>query len=476
MPGFRKPDTQHPTPITLGPDAMSSFSLYVHIPYCQAKCPYCDFNSHVVPNRPEQAYVDALCAELRHYAQRTPWLGGRVDTVFFGGGTPSLFTPASIGKILDAIAARWSLATNAETTLEANPGTVSLEQLRGFRAAGINRISFGVQSFAAHHLHTLGRIHGGPDALAAVVWAQQARFASVSVDLIFGLPNQTLQEWESDLMQACALGPHHVSAYNLTYEEGTPFHLWRSQGKLRQLEDETEAAMFSRTQSILGDAGYRQYEISNYAQPGHMCRHNLNYWRSGPYLGVGAGAHSHVPSRGRTVEVLHDHPNRRHPELFDFAQDEHREGSRHECAAANRSEILRCAQNDIDCFGAAKRVPDDFPTVPDVAALPPWGWRWSNEKNPGRYMQAIETHGHARSGHETLDQRQARGEFVFLGLRCRQGFAAAVFRDRFGGDLLDVFPHVVELRADGLLVYNDGHWQLTPRGLLLADSVFATFL
>ncbi len=438
---------------------MNSFSLYVHIPYCQAKCPYCDFNSHAVPNWPEQAYVDALCAELGQYARRSPWLGGRVDTVFFGGGTPSLFAPASISRILREIGARWSLATNVETTLEANPGTVSIEQLRGFRSAGINRISFGVQSFAPHHLRTLGRIHSGPDAVAAVVWAQQARFASVSVDLIFGLHEQTLEEWENDLMQACALGPHHVSAYNLTYEEGTPFHLWRSQGKLRQLGEETEAAMFSRTQSILGDAGYRQYEISNYARPGHMCRHNLNYWQSGPYLGVGAGAHSYVPA-ALTPTLSPAGGGMGEGGCFPSPQEKNIPSPARLPSEGEGEGEGDCAAGILEREGGGS----------------PWGWRWSNERNPGRYMRAIETHGHARSGHETLDQRQARGEFVFLGLRCQQGFAASAFRDRFGGDLPEVFPHVMELRADGLLACNDGRWQLTPHGLLLADSVFATFL
>ena len=382
---------------------MGAFSIYIHIPYCQAKCPYCDFNSYAAERWPEARYVAALCAELDHYAEHAPWAGGDVQTVFFGGGTPSLFAPASIERVLATVARLWKVAAAAEITLEANPGTVSVESLGGFRAAGINRLSFGVQSFQPHHLRVLGRIHSGGDAVNAVGWARDAGFDNVNVDLIFALPQQTLAEWEDDVARACALRPDHISAYNLTYEEGTPFHKLRSQGVLRQLPEEIEVAMFTRTQEVLAAAGFAPYEISNYAQPGRACRHNLNYWQSGSYLGAGAGAHSY-------------------------------------------------------------------------AAAPEWGARWSNEKIPNRYIEAVERCGHARVTNETLAARQARGEFVFLGLRCRRGFAAAAFEQRFGADLVALFPHAADLLADGLLECTDDHWHLTPRGLLLADSVFATFL
>jgi len=381
------------------------FSVYVHIPYCQAKCPYCDFNSYAAARWPEARYVSALSAELQHYAACAPWCGAEIATIFFGGGTPSLFAPASIRRVLDALRGLWPVAAEAEVTLEANPGTVTLDTLRGFRAAGVNRVSFGVQSFAPHHLRTLGRIHSAEDARAAVALARRAGFANVSIDLIFALPHQTLAEWEGDLAEACALQPDHVSAYNLTYEEGTLFRLWRARGILRPVPEDIEVAMFTRTQEVLGAAGYRQYEISNYARPGFACRHNLNYWRSGPYLGVGAGAHSYARSGGEAA-----------------------------------------------------------------------GSRWSNETTPAAYMAAIEQQGQARCSHEHLDARQARGEFVFLGLRCLDGFTAHAFRERFGQDVEEVFPHVAELYDAGLLERSGECWRLTPRGVLLADSVFASFL
>ncbi len=384
---------------------MRPFSLYVHIPYCQAKCPYCDFNSYAVQQWPEQRYVDALCAELHAYARERHWESGALQTVFFGGGTPSLFAPHSIATILRTAYALWPPSSAIEVTLEANPGTIGLEKLRGFRCAGINRMSFGVQSFHAHHLRTLGRIHGTAEAIAAVRQAYEAGFDNVSLDLIFALPQQSIEEWEADLRQACALHPTHISAYNLTYEEGTLFHKLRAQGALHQSPDEVEVAMFTRAQAVLGRAGYRQYEISNYARPGRECRHNLNYWRSGAYLGVGAGAHSYAEP---------------------------------------------CA--------------DDH------------GRRWSNQKTPAAYIEAIERHGHARATVEVLDARQAHGEFMFLGLRCLDGLAEDAFRTRFGTEVGAVFPQVKDLREGDLLQCCAGRWKLTARGRLLADSVFATFL
>lgn len=386
---------------------MAGFSLYVHIPYCQAKCPYCDFNSYAATRWPEAEYVAALGAELAHYAGAPPWHDEVVRTVFFGGGTPSLFAPASIAAVLEQVGRSWGIADGAEITLEANPGTVSADSLRGFRQAGVNRVSFGVQSFAPHHLRALGRIHSAADAEAAVGMARAAGFASVSLDLIFALPRQTLAEWESDLQRACALGPDHLSAYNLTYEEGTPFHRWRAQGKLRPLPEEIEVAMLARAEEALGAAGYARYEISNYARPEHVCRHNLNYWRSGSYLGVGAGAHSYTAAEGDTAGG---------------------------------------------------------------------GRRWSNERQPNAYVRRVATCGQARDVAEDLDARQARGEFVFLGLRCLDGFAGARFAQRFGAELTTAFPHAGELCSDGLLEHAAGRWRLTARGLLLADSVFATFL
>jgi oxygen-independent coproporphyrinogen-3 oxidase len=391
------------------------FSLYLHIPYCVAKCPYCDFNSHAASRWPERDYTDALIAELEHYAGDAPWRGAQVATIFFGGGTPSLFAPESIGSILNAVHRLWPTAhcplptadyqlptAHCETTLEANPGTITEEKLAGFRAAGINRLSFGVQSFHPRHLQTLGRIHNGHDAIDAVRAARAAGFDNVNIDLIFAVPGQSLEEWDADLRTAVELGTEHVSAYNLTFEEGTAFHAMRKKGEIVAQLEEIELAMFTRTQEALGAAGLVQYEISNYSRANRACQHNLNYWRSGAYLGVGAGAHSFAWQSG--------------------------------------------------------------------------GRRWSNEKSPTGYITRIRQAAHARVTEETLSEQQARGELVFLGLRCLDGLDTRAFADRFGVDLAAAFPHCEHLQRQGLLIADDHRLRLSDRGLLVADTIFATFL
>lgn len=272
---------------------MRPFSLYVHIPYCQAKCPYCDFNSHAATEWPEQRYADALCREIAHYDSQSEWHGRTIENLFFGGGTPSLFRPESIERILDSVRSRWPAAADLEVTLEANPGTVSRESLSGFRSAGVNRLSFGVQSFAPHHLAALGRIHDGPQACDAVWAARDAGFERINIDLIYALHGQSIAEWEADLDRAIELETDHISAYNLTYEEGTAYFEWRKHGRLASLPEELELEMFERTRERLAEAGFGQYEISNYARAGQECRHNLNYWRAGDYLALGAGAHGY---------------------------------------------------------------------------------------------------------------------------------------------------------------------------------------
>lgn len=268
-----------------------AFSLYVHIPYCLVKCPYCDFNAYGGRSWPEERYVDALCAELRHAVKQPLWRAERVETIYFGGGTPSLFAPASIERFLRAVAQLCPLAAEAEISLEADPASVSQDTLAGFGAVGINRLSFGVQSFEPAVLKTLGRMHTGDDARRAIGWAREAGFDNLSFDLMFGVPGQTLGGLGADLAEALACRPEHVSIYNLSYEEGTPFFRWRQTGRLRPVDEDLEVAMFGLIQDRLGHA-YRQYEISNFARPGFVSRHNRGYWTSRNYLGLGAGAHS----------------------------------------------------------------------------------------------------------------------------------------------------------------------------------------
>ena len=274
-------------------NAAESFSLYVHIPYCVSKCPYCDFNSHVAARIPEEEYTQALLRELRHYSASETWAGRSVKTVFFGGGTPSTFEGNSIGAVLEQAAKLFGFDEATEITLEANPGAVDAGRFRDYRRSGVNRISIGAQSFDAELLRFLGRVHSAEETRKALRSVRAAGFDNFSLDLIYGIPGQTVDGVSRDLSEALEHEPPHLSAYNLTIEEGTPFHARYRQGLLKPLDEETEIEMADRIQGKLADAGLERYEISNYARPGLESRHNVNYWEGGDYLGIGAGAHSH---------------------------------------------------------------------------------------------------------------------------------------------------------------------------------------
>src|SRR5229473_1030106 len=271
-----------------------AFSLYVHIPWCQSKCPYCDFNSHAASSWPEADYTRALISELEHRVGSAPYSGGRIKTIFFGGGTPSLFDPKSIGEIIDAADRLCGIEPDAEITLEANPGTVDAAKLSGMRAAGVNRLSFGAQSFNPTTLKFLGRIHSADETRAAATMAHRAGFDRLNLDLIFAVPGQTVADVLFDIESVAALEPDHISAYNLTFEEGTAFFTDLKRGRITQLPTDEQAAMYSAVREEIPRRGYAMYEISNYAPPGHEARHNLTYWRGQTYLGIGAGAHSYA--------------------------------------------------------------------------------------------------------------------------------------------------------------------------------------
>ncbi len=264
-------------------------SLYVHLPWCVRKCPYCDFNSHAVRDGiPERAYVDALLCDLD--VELPSVAGRRIETIFFGGGTPSLFSPESIARLLAGIRQRIALAPNTEVTLEANPGTVDTERFRGFRNAGVNRLSIGIQSFDDDKLKALGRIHGRAEALRAAESARAAGFDNLNLDLMFGLPWQTLEQALTDVRIAIEQRPTHLSVYQLTIEPNTLFHAQPP----ALPDDDATWEMQQALQALLATNGYRQYEVSAYARPGFECRHNLNYWQFGDYLGIGAGAHGKI--------------------------------------------------------------------------------------------------------------------------------------------------------------------------------------
>ena len=285
--------------------ATPPLSLYIHIPWCVRKCPYCDFNSHEVRNEiPEAAYIDALIADLE---QDLPLVWGRtVETVFIGGGTPSLFTPAAIEQLLNAVRARLPLKPDAEITLEANPGTVDQDRFTGFREAGVNRLSIGIQSFQPGLLQAIGRIHDDNDAIAAIVAARATGFDNLNLDLMFGLPGQDPSQALADLQTAIEISPAHLSWYELTLEPNTWFHRHPPD----RPGDEIIWDMQQAGQALLGENGYMRYEVSAWVRDHRYCRHNLNYWEFGDYLGIGAGAHGKLTdaatqSISRTTKTRH---------------------------------------------------------------------------------------------------------------------------------------------------------------------------
>jgi putative oxygen-independent coproporphyrinogen III oxidase len=272
------------------------FGIYIHWPFCLSKCPYCDFNSHVREGVDQQQWQAALLAELDHY--RADSAGRTVTSIFFGGGTPSLMQPATVGAVLDGIAARWPVVGDVEITLEANPTSVEAGHFAGYRAAGVNRVSLGVQALSDTDLKALGRTHDQAQALDAIALAARS-FDRYSFDLIYARPGQTVAAWAEELDRAIALSGGHLSVYQLTIEVGTTFEALHRRGLLTVPDEDLGAALWEETQARLEAAGLPGYEISNHAVPGQECRHNLLYWRYGDYLGIGPGAHGRLTLQGQ---------------------------------------------------------------------------------------------------------------------------------------------------------------------------------
>ncbi len=286
------PSQPHTLPIT---ELLQTVSLYLHIPFCHTRCHYCDFNTYagILPLR--EPYVRALVREIAQAGALAKWADGRprrTRTIFFGGGTPSLLTTPQVTRLLRACQQNFAVDEEAEISLEANPGTLTTGQLQGLRTAGINRLSFGAQSFDAGLLQKLGRIHSPQEIVQAVQAARLAGFTSLNLDFMFGLPDQTMQHWQETLDQALKLRPEHLSLYSLIIEEGTAFHAWTNEGRITPGDEDLCADMYEYASERLRAEGYGNYEISNWSLPGHQCAHNLTYWWNLPYIGMGAGAHS----------------------------------------------------------------------------------------------------------------------------------------------------------------------------------------
>ncbi|MBN1179560.1 MAG: radical SAM family heme chaperone HemW [Anaerolineae bacterium] len=394
-------------------------AVYVHVPFCRARCAYCDFATtagleHLIP-----AYVAAVCREIEAAGAR--WGRLRVPTLYIGGGTPSLVPPADLEQLLDALRAAFRLADDAEVTLEANPGTLAPPYLAHLRDLGVNRLSLGVQSAHAGELQMLGRIHTWAQAVEAVSAACAAGFDNLSLDLIYGLPRQALQRWEETLRAALALAPQHLSLYALTVETGTPLAGRIARGTLPPPDDDLAADMVELAEALLAEAGYFHYEISNWARSDQrladrgwqippdilsetvspfVCRHNLVYWRNAPYLGFGAGAAS--------------------------------------------------------WFG---------------------GERWVNVDHPQTYIDRIATGASPVAETEHIPRPLEMGETMMMGLRLAEGVSDARFRARFGASLEAVCAKALgQLSRRGLLSWDGRAARLTAQGRLLGNQVFAHFL
>ncbi len=390
-----------------------ALGVYVHIPFCVLKCAYCDFNSYAGLSELHAPYVAALISELQLQTERAD--RPIVDTVYVGGGTPTVLPPDAVGSILTALHECCRVAADAEITLEANPGTVSRQTLHALRGHGVNRLSLGVQSFDDAELRLLGRIHSAAQAREAVSAARAAGFTNLNLDLIYGLPYQSVAGWLTSLEGALRLEPDHLSLYCLTLEEGTPLYEEVSRGSVPASDPDLAAEMYERARDLLARHGFVHYELSNWArhattsrynsrlslEPGcRSCRHNLKYWTGQPYLGIGAGAHSYL--------------------------------------------------NSV---------------------------RWRNVSQPAAYIDAISHSGSARCDEELITTEGRMAEAMFLGLRLVAGVRWSELYARLGCDLRRKYVlELAELDSEGLLTVDAESARLTPRGQLLANQVFVRFL
>ena len=447
----------HPTPPPV--------SLYLHVPFCTVKCAYCDFNSYAGMEDAIPAWESALLEELRRWA---PVVAGRpVPTVFIGGGTPSLLDGDAIARLLDAIRDGYELQPDAEITLEANPESVRLDRLRAYRAAGVNRLSMGVQSLDPDELRFLDRLHDADRARWAFDQARAAGFDNVNCDLIFGLPGQSLETWRRSLEGVAGWGPDHLSCYGLTVEDGTPLAQRVAAGTVTEADPDVVADISEWTEERLAALAYEQYEISNWSRshpegPGRECRHNLVYWRQGDYVGVGPGAHGFVNGVRYAVE--------RSPARYVAALAE-RKNARDEIPMV-RPELVegRTASARPEALLSGVEGPVEGPSqVPFVLS------ERSESKETNRQSPQI-LPSPAIISREDVDPRTAAVDAATLGLRLNAGIDEAQMRARYGDAWTSVEPGLGWGLGEGLLERREGRLRLTRRGRRLANEVFVRVL
>jgi oxygen-independent coproporphyrinogen-3 oxidase len=424
-------------------------ALYVHIPFCSAKCTYCDFNSYAGQDSLMAPYAEAVAQEAGLWA---PHIGGRqFETVFFGGGTPSILPLPEMRTIVEGMRANLDIAAAAEFSLEANPGTVDAAHLQGLRDMGFNRISFGVQSFHEDELRSLDRIHDAQEVEDAYRWARIACFDNINLDLIYGLIGQGMQGWQSNLEKALALEPEHLSLYALTLEEGTPLTRDVARGRTEGPDLDLQADMFEWSRERMTLAGYHHYEVSNWSKPGRECRHNLVYWHNGDWLGLGAGAHSH---------------------LFNQRFADAASPSRYITLTTGNDPLDRQASNSVPVTEVSTRgASGDDIVAPYAVLLEARGVTDASALDDVRQFMPQVTF------REAADLAREMSETVILALRLREGLNMAQFRRRFGVSFESVFGGPMrETLQLGLTEQVFGRLRLRDEAVMLGDEAFLRFL
>jgi oxygen-independent coproporphyrinogen-3 oxidase len=402
--------------------------LYIHVPFCRFKCYYCDFNTYAGMEGLIPQYVDALSTEIRRWgtALQADDLTHRLSSVYFGGGTPSLLTPQQLELVLGAVRDSFEVLHNAEITIEANPESVEAGAMRVRRSLGVNRVSMGAQSFQDDQLRMLGRLHDSSRIETAFAELRSAGLDDVSLDLMYGLPGQTMDDWSQSLSRVLALAPEHLSLYALTIEERTPFHRWvEVDSTLPNPDPDVAADMYEEASNRLESGGYRQYEISNWSRPGLESRHNLMYWRNGPFVGVGPGAHSFIGHSRFSVE------------------------------SQPREYLSRIA---------------------DLKSTPPTSLRLDDSRSI-RFIEDIQRVAPI-SGFDRYTEDMERRETLILGLRLNAGVSEITYETRFGSSPTNLFgPQLEDAIDSGLLERSSNRiLRLTPRGRLLANEVFVNLI
>jgi len=403
-----------------------TLGIYVHIPYCIKKCPYCDFNSYGIgraqagsnpPLMPEARYVAALLQELRTLAAQPQWKQRTAHSIFFGGGTPSLFSPVSIEQIINEATHLFKVTEDLEITLEANPGTLqetlALDRLKGFKLAGVNRLSLGVQSFNQEKLRFLGRLHSAEETNQAIETVRAAGFTNLNLDLMFGTESETLEGWQQDIQKALSYSPEHISAYTLMIEQGTEFHRLAAKGELPLPEEELVTEMFIATREMLESSGYSAYEVSNFSTAGRECRHNLGYWFGEDYLSIGAGAYGYWRSRESAESMT--------------------------------------------------------------------GLRYMNIPGPEDYIKRVESTGTGAHKDEKIPTSAAETEFLLLRLRLAEGLPLELYQALFGVSFLERFAKPLEKiqqdSPDGpAFTIEAGRIKLTREGSFIANEIISELL